>query len=888
MESDLSAIRSSPSSADSTLVIEPKNIKSKKSRRGLKKSHGCEEPGCGKSFTRLEHLLRHQLNHRPKEIFYCSWPDCNRKFVREDLKIRHEKRHTKRQGDTIVTTPKLKRTTMLEIPAVLPNEPQFEFVHTNPKTPAESITLPSFSNDSLVINPEILNQTESGGTLNTDPLALPGSTTDIISWLFSDTMLDNVRDPLLSPGTYTLESPMSLQNLLAPPALENDSGIGEPKRKQMLTFLPTLKTELVAHNLSEDAPFQNKYLNSYWTKFHVQYPILHKPTFAPDKCPSGLLWVIIAIGAALVGENMLAKIIATPLRWAIFESEEFDPPARLWVIQSLLLLEIYEKVMGDRKTHVRAHVHHGTTLQLIRRGALLTGASMSNDNYCNDSNTFDDDGYLSSKNGDPWKRWIQGEATKRAALLAFVIDTHHSVLFSHPSLISIHEIRLSLPCSQTLWDSFPTTSEDHRKITNVITLPLIEAVKMMLNKKSFEYSPFGRQVLLSGLLSIANQMQQRDILLDSIVWSNQTQGSSVVTNNSGYPAWKENIRSSYDFLGSDFKVQIEQQTIALNKLNSTTSEALQTETQFMVTGCADPFHHIAHIGLHVTMMDLYLYGGTPILFSQSSHKSDFEKAARNISNWANSPHGSDAVKQAIYLLDEMFSENPVHTCPNPWSYPAAASAKADYNSINESNTITTTFKPYKAKTDPVSHRPHIVFICTMIVWSYFYILDGPEAEFLQYSESNGQKRVNSNMQPAEREQESEQMANLALQKIEHIPSKTSGLEYIRWLAARFSAEDKKTACKIACPNATDMATITASTSAAAATGNTTEIFDTDSGTCDSNFLASEDRNNLIGLLRVVIEALEDCQWTIVREDRRLLIHCLERSMGKIATKCHYF
>ena len=82
----------------------------------------------------------------------------------------------------------------------------------------------------------------------------------------------------------------------------------------------------------------------------MQYPILHKPTFTPDKCPSGLLWIIIAIGAALIRENTLAKLIATPLRWAIFESEDFDPPVRLWVIQSLLLLEVYEKIMGDRKS----------------------------------------------------------------------------------------------------------------------------------------------------------------------------------------------------------------------------------------------------------------------------------------------------------------------------------------------------------------------------------------------------------------------------------------------------------------------------------------------------------------------------------------------------------
>jgi hypothetical protein len=798
--------------------------------------------------------------------------------VREDLKIRHEKRHTKRQGNTVVNASKLKRTTILEIPTVVPNQPELEFIQNSPDPASKPAELSTFKEDPLIIDPTMLNQPGPDGTLNADPLALPGSTTDIISWLFSDVMLNNVRDPLLSPGMYTLESPMSLQNLLVPPALEDDSGIGELKRQQMLSFLPTIKAELAAHNLPEDVPFQKKYLNSYWAIFHVQYPILHKPTFTPDKCPSGLLWIIIAIGAALIRENVLAKLIATPLRWSIFESEEFDPPVRLWVIQSLLLLEVYEKIMGDRKTHVRAHVHHGTTLQLIRRGALLTGASTSNDSYRADSTIFDGADYLSSKNGDPWKRWIQGEATKRAALLAFVIDTHHSLSFSHPSLISIHEIRLSLPCSQTLWDSFPTTSEDHRKITNVITMPLIEAVKMILNKKRLDTSPFGRQVLLSGLLSIANQMQQRDILLDSIVWSNQTQAPAVLSNNNSYPAWKENIRNSYDFLVADLKLQIEQQVAALSDKRPI---ELQTGTPFIVTGCADPFHHMAHIGLHVNMMDMYLYGGTPILFSQASHKSDFEKAARNISNWANSPHGSDAVKHAIYFLDEMFSEKPVHTCPNPWFNLTGTSAQANGNSSGDNSNINAGSKPYQAKDDPVLHRPHIVFVCTMIVWSYFYILDGPEAEFLQFSDMNQHQRTDPTLPPAIREQTSERIANLAFQKMMHIPSKMPGLEYIHWLSAKFMAEDERVAAAAAASASATTTAADTSASIALAPG---------SGACTGNlnFLACEGRNYLTGLLRIVIKALENCQWTLLCEDRRLLIHCLERSMGKIATKCHYY
>lgn len=53
----------------------------------------CTFEGCGKSYTRAEHLGRHQLNHNPKDIYKCDFPGCTRTFVRQDLCVRHRERH---------------------------------------------------------------------------------------------------------------------------------------------------------------------------------------------------------------------------------------------------------------------------------------------------------------------------------------------------------------------------------------------------------------------------------------------------------------------------------------------------------------------------------------------------------------------------------------------------------------------------------------------------------------------------------------------------------------------------------------------------------------------------------------------------------------------------
>lgn len=90
--------------------------KRRRSRKGLDKKFECPQEGCGKSYSRAEHLYvlismflsiisfcthrkqlysyRHQLNHTPKQIYNCDYPDCHRTFVRQDLCNRHKERHT--------------------------------------------------------------------------------------------------------------------------------------------------------------------------------------------------------------------------------------------------------------------------------------------------------------------------------------------------------------------------------------------------------------------------------------------------------------------------------------------------------------------------------------------------------------------------------------------------------------------------------------------------------------------------------------------------------------------------------------------------------------------------------------------------------------------------
>lgn len=70
---------------------EPQTRKRRRSRKGLDKKFECPQQGCGRAYSRAEHLYRHQLNRKDPLIFFwmdvCSinlfFPFC--KTVHSDL-----------------------------------------------------------------------------------------------------------------------------------------------------------------------------------------------------------------------------------------------------------------------------------------------------------------------------------------------------------------------------------------------------------------------------------------------------------------------------------------------------------------------------------------------------------------------------------------------------------------------------------------------------------------------------------------------------------------------------------------------------------------------------------------------------------------------------------
>jgi hypothetical protein len=152
----------------------------------------------------------------------------------------------------------------------------------------------------------------------------------------------------------------------------------------------------------------------------------------------------------------LADFLAWHLRWELFMDADSRPPAKLWIFQALLLLEVFERMYSTRPLHERAHIHHGTTLTLMKRGNLLIGRSAMDSSPSNKDETSNGIGGTDIPD-EWWNHWITNEVTRRAAFAAFVMDSIHATMFGHSAVMVAHEMRLPLPCDEALWSAMSSS-----------------------------------------------------------------------------------------------------------------------------------------------------------------------------------------------------------------------------------------------------------------------------------------------------------------------------------------------------------------------------------------------------------------------------------------------
>jgi hypothetical protein len=535
-------------------------------------------------------------------------------------------------------------------------------------------------------------------------------------------------DPSLAGGYYQdpmpqLHHPMTVNSILDTSVPE--SLLSEEKRQSLLELIEMRfnETDHAPVARQKEALFDGTrhdenhvlslrmmqtYIGSFWYHVHPQLPILHRPTFVADKTQNLLLIAIMAIGASCLDKMHgraitqaaadLSGFLAWHLRWEIFSDSDFRPPAKLWIFQALLLLEIYEKMYSTRALHERAHIHHATTITLMRRGSSLLGRAglESPPNVRDDKqgNGVNGSGHTtgSTTPDEWWNHWITNEATRRVAFAAFVTDSIHATMFGHSAVMVAHEMRLPLPCDEALWSA--TSSAEVGRVEAILqangvkTTTFLDGLKKTLNGQNVRTNSFGRTILMAGLLSVSWHMNQRDLQVSSL---------GVLHALGGRDKWRGALTRAFDFWKADFDKSLAQLGSDSDSGQFNYFNSLQDTNIFE---SRNVLHHLAHMAMHVDIVDCQIFAGAGRLLGRAIGPQDYSSAQRRMKEWAPTARARDATFYAARFLSQVL-------LPGNHIIPGGA--------VSE----------YAARDDFLLNRPWVLYFAALIVWSYGYALDGP-------------------------------------------------------------------------------------------------------------------------------------------------------------------
>jgi hypothetical protein len=448
-------------------------------------------------------------------------------------------------------------------------------------------------------------------------------------------------------------------------------------------------------------------------------PILHRPTFNPETCPDLLLLAMMCLGASCLErvdptELSLTSIemaffTAYHIRWEVFKDFEFRPTAKLWTFQTMLLLELFEKMYSTRSLHERAHIHHATTLTVMRRGSSLVGRSANDFPKDSDDPTRTPPGAegtinTSGQNTDDayWNRWITAEATRRSAFAAFIIDSTHATLFGHSAVMSPHELRLPLPCDEALWSA--TSSAEVQRVEASLAangfkpMSFLEGLRRTLNGQKVRTNTFGRVILMAGLLNVSWHMNQRDLQVSSL-------GASAALGNQ--VKWRLPVTRAFDFWRREFDDSLAKNDAWLSVCNPKSTDRASVVARENIFESRTCLHSLAHMAMHVDIIDCQVFAGADRALGRMVTDSDRTAVQRRMrETWAPSAKARDATFYALRFLCEVLipEEELAMKRPHPHQPP--------------------TFS-YSARDDYLLNRPWVLFFAALIVWSYGYALDGP-------------------------------------------------------------------------------------------------------------------------------------------------------------------
>lgn len=597
------------------------------------------------------------------------------------------------------------------------------------------------------------NWTEENATsLFFDPsFNVPDPSLDF-EWLFENISTDfnpNGDLPFMtSPGSSTSPSnisppsfPSNAPDSLPYPPPYSPSAPWMAVQGRLLETLHTLPADIFVSSFFYPSNLSHFY-DLYFGNYHPHFPILHKPTLDPEKAPPLLMAAVLTLGSTLshdVAHFEAAVKIHDSLRYIIFtvrqlpnvisviltpKSGDFEPPASLWCVQTLLLIQAHEKMFSTRKHHQLAHIFHGAIItvsliyylcivlrisvsylqQLMKRGVAYSSALAAPDQET-----------ISLEQS--WHQWIETQSSNRTAFFGFVMDAQHSFMFGHTCVLSVHDVRLQLPCADSLWecDNAETWRRMMRKCPE--SPGFLPVLKQLLARHPIpsHCSAYGRLILLHGLFSVTAHLKARDLA---------TLGVGRMATDSPrvgpVDSWKDTLERAMD----------------------TWSFSLVSRSSSLALEASKPLHRMAYVAIYTEIADMHILAGAPSLLGSLLSETDRSRATARVRAWSILPDAKRALYHCLLLVQEVMF----------------------------------TGQQYRAAHDNIALRPWALYHATLILWAYGFMTR--EREGHQHRSCTAEEYLVRMLMLLRND--SEEIGSVAQQTTELLQAVRESLEGCRW------------------------------------------------------------------------------------------------------------
>ncbi|KAK7224321.1 hypothetical protein V2G26_012324 [Clonostachys chloroleuca] len=502
------------------------------------------------------------------------------------------------------------------------------------------------------------------------PIAGQGTERRVVSAASSpaEVIAQKRRNPVTLEHPPSLERPFSSIQSIHVPEIDDDV------RQSILNVIeasnpcfPEQRESMWQDPLLSTTSLQS-YLDLFFTRFNTAYPLIHLASFNPAEVEPLLLLSILLLGATYSGKDshQLAVCIHDSIRPQIFAHAGFSPQPKLWTLQTILLVECFGKSRAGQKQHEMSHLFHGLLINLIRRSDCQSVQPVG-------PPTISDENHEGSLR-QAWLKWTVAEQKKRLALLCFMWDTQHAVLFC--------QSLLPRPSNLTI---------------------------------------LARVLILHGLMSIAWDMERRDQTALGVI-----AGGSV----SGRSGWKRMISSAYDRWEKDFSAHCTASIARLqnaqrsgrrvsNAVERTGTEEAQISEIAVYAAAYQALYHAVKVLLNMDFLDVQIYAGARHILGRPVQQRDFLRSVQIVKRWAASSsndtlegaHGSNPPTPQ-YSTDSQ--DSPAGNS-RPMMNPARIAAKHAANMLHlHARTLTT------SKAMSLFHVPWCLYLVTLTCWAYHH------------------------------------------------------------------------------------------------------------------------------------------------------------------------